>query len=337
MTIRSATLLALALAAGLASADPYHVVARWKPGGEGGWDYLTIDPAAHRLYFGRSTRVQVLDTRSGRLVGELADTPGIHGVALAPGLGRGFTSNGRDSSVTIFDLATLAPINRVTVGRNPDAILYEPTTNRVFTMNAGSDDATAIDAATGRVVGRIPLRGRPEFAVADGKGSIFVNLEDSSAVEALDAKALTIRARWPLAPGEEPSGLALDAAHGRLFSVCSNKRMVVLDAATGKVVATPPIGEGPDGAAYDPGTRLAFSSNGAGTLTVVREDAPDRFAVVADVPTEPRARTMALDPSTHRIYLATARFGAAPPPTAEKPHPRPPMIPDSFEILVLDR
>ena len=331
--IRFATLLALALTA----APSYHVTARWKPGGDGGWDYLTVDPPAHRLYFGRSTRVQVLDARDGKLLGEVPGTNGIHGVALAPSLGRGFTSNGRDSSVTVFDLTTLATITKVTVGRNPDAILYEPTTKRVFTMNAGSDDATAIDAATGKVVGRIALGGQPEFAVTDGKGTVFVNLEDASAIASFDARSLSLRARWPLAPGEEPTGLALDAAHGRLFSVCANRMMVVLDAATGRVIATPAIGEGPDGAAYDPAARLAFSSNGAGTLTIVREDAPDKFTAAGDVPTEPRARTMALDPSTHRIYLATARFGEAPAPTAEKPHPRPPMIPDSFEILVLDR
>lgn len=332
------TLALLVFLAVTAPGSGYHVVDRWKPGGEGGWDYLTIDAQAHRLYFGRSTRVQVLDTRDGRLIGELPDTPGIHGVALVSSLGRGFTSNGRDSSVTIFDLATLKPISRVQVGRNPDAILYEPTTKRVFTMNAGSDDATAIDAKSGAVVGRIALGGRPEFAVADGKGGMFVNLEDSSAVESIDPRDLKVRARWPLAPGEEPSGLAIDVAHGRLFSVCSNKTMVVLDAATGKVLATPAIGEGPDGAAFDPGTGLAFSSNGGtGTLTVVHEDAPGRFTPLGDVPTEPRARTLALDPATHRIYLATAKFGEAPAPTAEQPRPRRPMIPGSFEILVLDR
>ena len=326
---------AAAPTAGVA-ASSYHLLDRFKVGGEGGWDYLTIDPQAQRLYFGRSTRVQILDSASGKVLGEIPDTPGVHGIALAPDLHRGFTSNGRDSSVTIFDLRTLAPIARVHMeARGPDAILYEPTTHRVFTFNGGSANATAIDAASGKVLGYVALEGRPEFAVADGRGRIFVNLEDSSAVVTLDPRKLTVLARWPLAPGEEPSGLALDAAHHRLFSVCSNKRMVVLDSGTGRVVAIVPIGDGPDGSAFDPGTGLAFSSNGEGTLTVVHEDAPDRFTVVGDVPTEPRARTMALDPVNHRVYLATARFGEAPAPTAEHPHPRPPMIPDSFEILVL--
>jgi DNA-binding beta-propeller fold protein YncE len=326
------------LLAGNASAAGYHVVARWQPGGDGGWDYLTVDPAAHRLYFGRSTRVQVLDTASGKLVGEIPDTPGIHGVALAPALGRGFTSNGRDSTVTIFRLGSLETLARVPIGgRNPDAILYEPTTKRVFAFDHGSNDAVALDAATGAIVGRIALGGTPEFAVADGKGRMFVNLEDSSAVLALDPKGLKVLARWPLAPGEEPTGLALDAAHERLFSVCSNGKMMILDATDGRVVASAPIGDGPDGAAFDPGTELAFSSNGAGTLTVVHEDSPERFTVVGTVPTAPRARTMAIDPATHRVYLATARFGEAPPPTADRPHPRPPMIPGSFEILVLEK
>lgn len=332
-----AALLAIAVFAPLrAAGSGYHVLDRFKVGGEGGWDYLTIDPRAQRLYFGRSTRVQILDSASGKVLGEIPDTPGVHGVALAADLNRGFTSNGRDSSVTIFDLKTLARIAKVHLeARNPDAILYEPTTRRVFTFNGGSANATAIDAASGKVLGYVALGGRPEFAVADGHGRIFVNLEDSSAVVTLDPKRLAVLARWPLAPGEEPSGLALDAAHHRLFSVCSNKRMVVLDSGTGRLVATLPIGDGPDGSAYDPGTGLAFSSNGEGTLTVVHEDAPDRFTVVGDVPTEPRARTMALDPVTHRVYLATARFGEAPAATPEHPHPRPPMIADSFEILVL--
>jgi DNA-binding beta-propeller fold protein YncE len=320
------------------AAPSYHIVERFKVGGEGGWDYLTADPVAKRLYFGRSTRVQVLDVDTGKLLGEIPDTPGIHGVALAPALHRGFTSNGRDSSVTIFDLATLETITKVHIdGRNPDAILYEPTTRRVFTFNAGSANATALDAATGRIIGNVALGGQPEFAVADGHGRVFVNLEDSGAVVALDPKSLATLARWPLAPGEEPTGLAYDDAHHRLFSVCANRKMIVLDSATGRVVATVPIGEGPDGAAWDAATGLAFSSNGAGTVTVVHEDTPDRFTVVAEVPTQARARTMALDPVTHRLYLATAQFGTAPAPSAEHPHPRPPMIPDTFEILVLAR
>jgi DNA-binding beta-propeller fold protein YncE len=319
-------------------AGGYHVAQRLKVGGEGGWDILTVDPDAHRLYYGRSTRMQVLDLETGKVVGEIPDTPGIHGVALVPDLGRGFTSNGRDSSVTVFDLKTLAVVTRVHIdGRNPDAILYEPVTKRVFVFNGGSQGATAIDAATGTVAGTVALDGRPEFAVADGHGRVFVNLEDSSAVAGFDAKSLKVESRWSLAPGEGPSGIALDREQHRLFSVCGNEKIVVLDSKSGKVVATLPIGKGTDGAEFDPATGLVFSSNGEGTLSVIHEDSADKFTVVATVPTQRGARTMALDPKSHRIYLATASFGETPAPTPERPRPRPPMLPDSFEILVLDR
>ncbi len=334
-------LLALALVpAGARAAGPaYKVAQRWQPGGDGFWDYLTVDPDAHRLYFGRGTRVQVLDTGTGKLAGEIPDTPGIHGVALAPDLGRGFTSNGRDSSVTIFDMKTLATIAKVRLdARNPDAILYDAVSKRVFTLNGGSDNATALDAATGTVIGNVALGGRPEFAVADGQGRIYVNLEDSSAVVSFDAKTLALGARWPLAPGEHPSGLAMDREHRRLFSVCSNEKMIVMNADDGKVVADVAIGKGPDAAAFDPEAKLALSSNGRdGNLTVVREESPEKFAVAATVETQRGARTMALDPKTHKIYLATASFGEPPAPTPDRPPPRPPMVPGSFVILVLER
>jgi YVTN family beta-propeller protein len=315
----------------------YHVAKHFKIGGEGGWDILTSDPATQRLYFGRSTRVQVMDQKNGKILGEIPDTPGIHAVALAPMLGRGFTTNGRDSSVTIFDLKTFATIAKVRIdGRNPDAMLYEPVTKRVFAFNAGSNTATAIDAATGTVIGSVALGGRPEFPVADGRGRVFVNLEDSCAVVRFDAATLTTDMRWSIAPGEEPSGLAIDTTHARLFSVCSNGTMVVSDAARGAVVTTVPIGKGPDGASFDAASGLVFSSNGEGTLTVIHEDTADRYSVVANVPTQRGARTMALDEKTHRIYLATAQFGEPPAPTADRPHPRPPMLPGSFEILVME-
>jgi DNA-binding beta-propeller fold protein YncE len=334
-------LLALVMVTGRearADAGTYKVMTQYKVGGEGGWDILTMDPDTHRLYYGRGTRMQVFDLETGKVIGEIPDTPGIHGVALAPGLGRGFTSNGRDSSVTIFDLKTLAVVRRVHIdGRNPDAILYEPVTKRIFAFNGGSQNATAIDAATGTVAGTVALDGRPEFAVADGKGKVFVNLEDSSAVAGFDARSLKVESRWPLVGGEGPSGIALDRAHHRLFSVCGNEKMVVLDSGSGKVVATLPIGKGPDGAEFDPGTGLAFSSNGEGTLTVIHEDSADKFSVVGTVTTQRGARTMALDPKSHRLYLAAASYGEAPAPTADRPHPRPPMLPDSFVILVLDR
>lgn len=321
-----------------AAAKNYRVVRHYKLGGEGGWDILTSDPQSHRLYFGRSTRVQVMDENTGKIIGEIPDTPGIHAVALAPEFGRGYTTNGRDSSMTIFDLKTLKTITKVQLdARNPDAILYDPASKRVFTFNGGSDNATAVDAASGKVIDNIALGGRPEFGAADGHGKVFVNIEDSSAVVRFDATSLKVEARWSIAPGEEPSGIAIDPVHHRLFSVCGNQKLVVSDATTGRVITTLPIGKGVDGAGFDPATGLVFSSNGEGTLTVIHEDAADQYTVVGDVPTQRGARTMALDARTHRVYLATASFGEAPAPTAEHPHPRPPMVPDSFEILVLDR
>jgi len=316
---------------------PYQVTDHWKPGGDGGWDYLTADPDAGRLYFGRSTRVQVLDAKTGTLIGEVQDTPGIHGVALVPELGRGYTSNGRDSSVTVFDLKTLATVTRIKLDqRNPDAILYEPTSKRVFTFNGGSGSATAIDVATNTVAGTLVLGDKPEFAVADGRGTVYVNLEDSSAVVAFDATTLAIQSRWSILPGAQPTGLALDRAHQRLFSVCGNDTLVVLDATSGRIVTMLPIGKGVDAAAFDPATQMVFASCGEGTLSVFHEDTPDKYRAVATVATQRGARTMALDPRTHRIFTATAQFGEPPAPTADRPHPRPPMVPGTFEILVLD-
>jgi DNA-binding beta-propeller fold protein YncE len=321
-----------------AQTSGYHVAKRIAVGGEGGWDYLTVDAAARRLYVSHATHVVVVDLAGDTVVGDIANTPGVHGIAIAPDLGRGFVSSGRDSSVTIFDLRTLAVISRVNVGaRNPDAIVYEPVSHRVFTMNGGTANATAVDAATGATVGMVALNGRPEFAVADGQGKIFLNLEDSSAVVALDARTLQVTGRWPLAPCEEPSGLAMDREHRRLFSVCSNRMMAVLDANTGRVITTLPTGGGTDGAAFDPGTGLAFSSNGEGTLTVVREESPDRFTVLDNVQTQRSARTVGLDERTHRLYLSAAELGPAPAPTPQQPRPRPPIVPGSFVVLVVDR
>jgi len=315
----------------------YRILTTYRVGGEGGWDYLTIDAEARRLFVTRATHVVVLDADTGKPVGEIADTSGVHGVALAPDLGRGFTSNGKANTATIFDLKTLKVLGSVETGENPDAIVYEPTTKRVFTMNGRSKDATAIDAAAGKAVGRIELGGKPEFAVADGSGKLFVNLEDKNEIVVLDPQGLKVTARWSLSPGEEPSGLAIDLKNRRLFSVCGNKMMVVMDADAGKVLATPAIGERVDGAAFDPAMSLAFSSNGDGTLTIVREDSPSTFSVVQNVATMRGARTMALDPKTHNAYLATAEFGPAPEPTKETPRPRPSILPDSFRIIVVGK
>jgi DNA-binding beta-propeller fold protein YncE len=279
----------------------------------------------------------VLDADAGTLVGELPDTPGVHGVALAPELGRGFTSNGRGATVTIFDLKSLRALGQAKTGTNPDAIVYDPASKRVFTFNGGSADATAIDAASGAVAGTIALNGRPEFAVADGAGRIYVNLEDKSKLLALDSRRPAVVSRWPLAPCEEPSGLAMDVRHQRLFIGCANQLMAVADALSGRIITTLPIGRGVDANAFDPETSLAFSSNGDGTLTVVREESPDKFTVVENVATQRGARTMALDPKTHNIFLVTAEFGPLPAPTPENPRPRPAIVPGSFVVLVFGR
>jgi YVTN family beta-propeller protein len=327
----------LLVTSGLAAAPGYHVVKTYKLGGDGGWDYLTFDPASNRLYISRSMHVIVIDADSGQPVGDIPDTPGVHGIALAPEFGRGFVSNGREGTVSVFDLGTLKVLNKIKAGENPDAILYDPASKRVFAFNGRSDDVTAIDAAKGEVVGTIKVDGKPEFAVSDEKGEIFVNIEDKSELMALDPNKLEVKSRWPLAPCEEPSGLAMDRKHRRLFSGCDNKVMAVVDADSGKLVSTLPIGGGVDANGFDPETGLAFASCGEGVLTVVHEDSPDKFSAAESVPTKRGARTMALDLVKHRIFLVTAEFGPVPAPTAAQPHPRPAILPDSFVVLVVDK
>ena len=334
------SIISLSLAAvALAAAGPgYHVVTTYKLGGEGGWDYLITDADARRTYISRGTHVVVIDADTGKNVGDIADTPGVHGIALAPELGRGFTSNGREGTVSIFDIKTLATSSKVKVGENPDAILYDPATKRVFTFNGRSQDSTAIDAATGKVLGTIKLDGKPEFAATDAKGGIWVNIEDKSELVAIDPNKLEVKAKWPLAPCTEPSGLAIDRKNRRLFAGCDNKMMAVVDADSGKVLATPPIGDGVDATAFDPETGLAFAScGGDGVLTVVKEDSPDKFSVAENVPTQKGARTMALDTKTHKVFVVTAQFGPRPAPTADNPHPRPAILPDSFVVLVVGK
>ncbi len=322
-----ATLTLLAAATALAAAAPgYKVINTYKVGGDGGWDYLTADSSARRLYISRATHVIVLDLDSGKTVGDIADTPGVHGIALAPELGRGFVSNGREGTVSIFDMKTLATSSKVKVGDNPDAILYDPATKRVFTFNGRSQDATAIDATNGKVLGTIKLDGRPEFAASDGKGEIFVNIEDKSELTAIDPAKLAVKSTWPLAPCKEPSGLSMDRKNRRLFVGCDNKMMAIVNADTGKVLATPAIGDGVDATAFDDETGLAFASCDEGVLTVVREESPDKFSVAENVPTQAGARTMALDTKTHNVYLVTAKFG-----------PPPALLPDSFVVLVVGK
>jgi DNA-binding beta-propeller fold protein YncE len=310
----------------------YHVVRTIAVAGDEGWDYFTVDSDARRLYVTRGTHVVVLDADSGSVVGNIPDTPGVHGVALASDLGRGFTSNGRANNVTIFDLKSFKTIGTIKVGAGPDAIVYDPSSNRVFTMNAQSEDTTAIDGGTGVVVGTLPLGGKPEFVVADGKGSIFVNIEDKSELVEFDPQKLTVVHRWPLTPCEGPSGLAIDQKNRRLFAGCDNKMMAIVNADTGKVIATPAIGQGVDANAFDPETAFAFASNGEGTITVVHEDSPDKFSVVDNVPTKRSARTMGLDLKTHNIYLPAADFD--PPAPGER---RGKMKPHSFVLLVVTR
>jgi len=320
------------------AADPgYHVIKTYKLGGEGGWDYLNLDSSSRRLYISRATHVIVIDADSGKPVGDIPDTPGVHGIALAPELGRGFISNGREGTVTIFDIQTLKLITKLKVGDNPDAILYDSATKRVFTFNGKSHDSTALDAAKGTVLGTIKLEGKPEFAASDGKGEIFVNIEDKSQLDAIDPAKLEVKSRWPLAPCEEPSGLSIDRENRRLFAGCDNKMMAVVDADSGKVLATPAIGDGVDATAFDPGTGLAFASCGEGVLTVVREESPNKFSVAENVKTQDGARTLALDDKTHQVFVVTAKFGPPPAPTADQPHPRHSILPDTFVVLVLGK
>ena len=319
-----------------AASEGYHVIDKIHIGGPGGWDYVTMDSSARRLYVSNSTRVVVVDVESGSVVGEIPDTQGVHGISLAPELNRGFTSNGRSNNATIFDLKTLKALGQVKTGQNPDAILYEATSGRVFTFNGRSKDSTAFDAKTGEVAATIPMGGKPEFAVADGKGRIYVNVEDTSELVEIDARKMAVTRRSSLSPCEEPSGLAMDVKRRRLFSVCRNKLMAVTDADSGKILGTPAIGQGTDGAGFDPATGIAFSSNGEGTLTLVKEVA-GKYEAVESVATERGARTMAVDWKTHRVYLPAAEYGPTPAPTEQQKRPRPPVAPDSFHILVLGK
>jgi DNA-binding beta-propeller fold protein YncE len=333
----AAILVSLGATALAAPGPGYHVVNTYKLGGEGGWDYLTLDASARRLYISRATHVMVMDADSGKVVGDIADTPGVHGIALATDLDRGFTSNGRENTVSIFDLKTLATSSKVKVGQNPDAIIFDPATKRVFTFNGKSNDSTVLDTEKGTVLGTIKLDGKPEFAASDGKGAIFVNIEDKSEIETIDANKMEVKAKWPLAPCTEPSGLALDRKNRRLFSGCDNKMMAIVNADDGKVMATLPIGEGVDATAFDDETGLAFASCGEGVLTVVHEESPDKFILAENVPTQQGARTMALDTKTHNVFVVSAKFGPPPAATADNPHPRRSIVPDSFVVLVIGK
>ncbi len=304
-------------------------------GGEGSWDYLAVDQYARRLYVSHATKVVVIDMDKEEVAGEIADTPGVHGIAIAPELGLGFTSNGRENKVSIFDLKTLKTNSKVETGENPDAIVFEPAKGEVYAFNGRSHSATVFEAKTGKVVATIPLDGKPEYAVAYPRGSrIYNNLEDVSKVAVIDTGAHKVLHTWPTAPGAEPSGMAFDARHRRLFVGCGNKLMVMMDSTNGKVVASVPIGEGVDATKFDTGTQLAFCSCGDGTVTIAHEDSPDKLTVVQTLKTEPRAKTMALDPRTHKIYLASAKFGAPSEQPSGGKKARPSAVPGTFKVLV---
>lgn len=320
-----ATMMTLATVA--AGAD-YNVVKTWRLGGDGGWDYLTADSAGHRLFITRATRVMVIDNDSGKQVGEIPDTPGIHGVALDYEIGRGFTSNGREDTVSVFDLKSLTVEKKIKVGSGPDAILYDPFSQRVFTFNAKGHDTTAVDASKGEMVGKIELGGKPEFAATDEKGTVFVNIEDTSEIVAFDPQKLVVRSRWNLTDCVNPTGLAIDRKNRRLFAGCSgNRKMVVVDADSGKIVASPAIGDGCDATAFDADRGLAFASAGDGTITVIKEDGGDKFSVAQTVTTQKSARTMAVDAKTHQLFTVAAQVG---------PRPERKVEPDSFVVLVAE-
>jgi YVTN family beta-propeller protein len=334
-TLALSAAILLAPCAALAQ-KPYSVLSRWKIGGEGGWDYLTSDPKAHRLYATHGPRVEVLNSDSGEVVGSITGLKGTHGVALDDTGKYGYVSDGGANVVVVFDRTTLATVASIAAGTNPDGIAFEPVTKTVWAFNGRSSNATVIDTAERKVVATIPLDGKPEFPVADGTGTMFVNIESKNEIVRMDAAARKITATWALTNCESPSGLAIDKAGRRLFAVCDGGKMAVVDADSGKTLANPPIGDGPDAVRYDARHKLAFSSNGGGTLTII-DAGKDSYPVLQTLATDRGARTMTLDEATGRIYLATAKFGERPAPTAENPRPRPVIVPGSFSILVVGR
>jgi YVTN family beta-propeller protein len=291
------------------AASGYRLLRTIPVGGTGGWDYLTVDEAGQRLFVSHESEVEVIDLASNSVSGKIPDTPGVHGIALAPEEGRGFVSNGQAATVTIFDLKTLAMISHAPTGKKPDAIVYDPSTHRVFAMNGGSDSSTVIDAASGKVVGTIALGGGPEFTVADGSGNVFVNLEDQSEALRIDARAMTVENRWPLAPCARPSSMAIDRAHHRLFIGCRSKVMAVVNADNGNVIVTLPIGDHVDASAFDPATGLIFNSTGEGTVDVFHQDSPDKYSAVERIPTHTGSKTMALDCKTHEVLVPSNDSG----------------------------
>ena len=334
LTTAAALLLAgnlMAQTATTTATGPYKLIKKTVVGGEGGWDYLLAEEG--RVYLSHGTQVEVIDQKTYEKVGTISPTPGIHGIAVVPGTTVGYTSNGRPNTATMFDTKTFKALKEIPTGKKPDAIMYDAFSKRIFIFNNEGSSATVLEAATGNVVGTVELGGAPEAAVTDDKGMIFVNLEDKNQVAVFDAKTLEVKHHWTLGTGEEPTGLAFDKVKHHLFSTCHNKEMVVLDSQSGKVLATVPIGSGVDGAVFDTSTGSAISSNGEGTMTVVREDTPGHFAAVQTITTERGARTITIDHKSHHIFTITAQYGTAPAPTTENPRPRAPVLPGSFMLL----
>ncbi|HTT66892.1 MAG TPA: hypothetical protein VMF70_02580 [Gemmatimonadales bacterium] len=328
--------LLLGAAAAPALAQSYHVTHTYTLGGDGGWDYLALDTAGHRLFIARQDRVMVVNPETGALLGEIPGLNRAHGVAFDYATGHGFATSGADSTVTMFDLKTLAVLGRTVAAIDDDGVLFDPATGHVFTMNGDAGSETAIDGATGQRLGSVDLGGKPEFGVSAGDGMLYVNLEDKSEVAEVDARAMRVTRHWSIRPCEGPSGLAVDREHHLLFSGCRSGVMGVSDARAGRLITTVPIGRGVDACRFDAARRLAFASNGDGTITVIREDSPTAFSVAANVSTKAGARTMELDEATGRLYTVTADFGPAPAPTPERPRPRPPVLPGTFALLVLE-
>jgi DNA-binding beta-propeller fold protein YncE len=322
---------------GLCKADDlYHYVTKIPIGGDGGWDYLSIDPEAHRLYVSHAAEIVVIDLKSDQVVGEITNTPGVHGIALAPKLGLGVTSNGRENKAGIVNLNTLETLSKVDTSEGPDGMIYNPAMREAYLFCGRANAATVVDVKGQKVVATVPLAGRPEFAQADPKANrVYDNLEDQSEVAVIDGEAHTVVTNWPIAPGESASGMAIDVKNHRLFIGCHNQMMVMMDSGDGQVVATVPIGQGVDANAFDPKTKLAFASCGDGTTTIAHEDSPDKLTVVQTLQTQRGARTMALDPETHNIYLATADFEASTnSPSGGERRRRPRMIAGTMRILV---
>ena len=334
--MRKSILLSSLIVAPTLAAQKYEVTHTYNVGGEGGWDYVIPDPPRHRLFIARQNRVAVIDMNTGRLIAEITGINGAHGTALVPDIGRGFATSGNDSSIVMFDATSYKGLLKIRAAEDADAIIYDPQSKHVFSFNGDANTATVVDSRRGTVIANIPLGGKPEYGQSSRDGMVYVNLVDSSQVVEIDTKTNTVARRWSTGPCKNPVSMAIDIAHQRLFSGCRSGVMAISDYKSGNVVATVPIGQGVDGAGWDPTLRDAFAANADGTLTVIHQDSPNKYHVVENVQTGERARNMGIDPATHRIYLASAKFGPVPESTATNPRRRPPMLPGSFTVIVVE-